>query len=165
MVLALLEWDDPSVQEIPDRDPLSSQVVDYEHPAGGLELWRRLVHPPRRVPLEVELVQCELSPCDDDRSPRWHVPAIMIGNRAEDLARHARALVLVGARRLLLVRQPESVVHGIVDDHDATVDEHAVGHEVLVAEDSRDALGQQRLAVSGSSVQEQRSSGVDGGPE
>src|SRR5207249_11551481 len=76
VVDALLQRDDPSVQEVLGRDALAAEVVDHEYAAVRLHLERRLVELRGLVVDEVEGLERELATGHHDRALRDDPPMV-----------------------------------------------------------------------------------------
>ena len=147
VVDALLERDDPTVEEILGRDALAAEVVDHEDPAIGLHLEGRLVHLRGLVPDEVERVERELATGHDDRTARDD-PTVVVAQALRDGGVDDRP-----------------VVDLVVELDDLLVDLDRVREDDLALEQGDHDLGDRRLAVAGRAEEEDRFPGVDGRPE
>src|SRR2546430_1847068 len=138
VVDALLERNDPAVEEVFRRDALPAEVVDHEDAAVRLHLERRLVELRGLVVDEVERLERQLAARHHDR-PLRHDPAVV----------EAQPLADDGIER-------DSVIDLVVDLHDLLIDFHGVRQDHVALHQGGKDLGDARLAVAGRSEEEDR---------
>ena len=84
------------------KNALTPEIIDDEHPADRLELRRGLVHSARRVPLEVEFLERELSARHHDRPSGQRESPVMVGERPENLVTDGPDVGVVRGRTTVL---------------------------------------------------------------
>ena len=139
VVARLFQGDDPPVEQVEGADQLPPEIVDEEDPPVGLQLERRLVELGDRVEAQVQHRQRQLPPGDDHRA----------------IAQDPAAVVLrpFGEYGLGRVHRLSEIDAGVVDrvEHanDLVVDAEGMRNEDVPAQDLRQSLRDERLAVAG----------------
>ncbi len=141
VVHALLERDNPAVEQVRGPHLLAAEVVDQHDSAVGFQLQRRLVEPAPGTPQQIQSAERQLAASSDKRAMHLHPPLIQ--------ARYRR----------LTTHRPvdERVEH--FDNGPVHFDR--VGQVDRIAQHARDALGHGRFAVARCAEQEQRRAGLD----
>src|SRR5438309_3670045 len=142
VVDALLERNDPPVEQVLRCDALPSEVVDHEDAAVRLHLERRLVELRVLVEDEVERLESELAAGHDDRALRDD-PTVV----------ETQAL---GDDRI----ERRAVIDLVVDLDDLLIDLDRVREHDLATQQRHEDLGDRRLAVAGRTEEEDRFAGV-----
>ena len=150
------ERNDPPVDHVLWADQLAAEIIDEEQTAGGLELRRRFVKFRDRVEGEIEHFQRQLTAGVDHR-PAAADPAPVRLLFPADFG----VLLFLGARG-----RPDHLVNGRIEHlDDVAVDLEAVGDENGLLEHVFDRLGDDRLAVSRGTVQQDGAPGIHRRPD
>ena len=146
VVHAALERDDPAVEELARLDLLAAEVVDDQHAAVRDGLYRRVVEPGCRVVAQFERIERQLAAHRHERAPAAHPSPIRRRIVGEPVAFRKRDLV---------------VTHRVEQPHDLPLDFEGVWNRDVAVEQVANRLRDDRLAVAGRTVDEQRMAGVD----
>ena len=144
--MAVLQRDDPPVQQRRRLDPLPAEVVDQQAAAIALQLQRGFADVGVGIVPDLQAVHGQLA-ADDDRGPADLHPTLVVFVRLQDAA----AVVL-----------DRLVIRGVIQ-----LDQLAVFHQGLrdpdvLAEATGDPAGDRRLAVARRPVEEHAGAGIDG---
>jgi hypothetical protein len=157
VVEALLQRDDPPVEELSRTHALPTEVVDDQDATGCLQLERGLIHLRVRVVLQIELIEGELATHENRGAFDLH-ETLVVGGPASEETRRGSGLRILFPLDLL-------VIDRVVEDHHAPVDQHGLREEHRARGQRADALGGCGLSVAWGSVQEDRPARVHRGPE
>ena len=146
VVDAALERHDPAVEKLTRLDLLPAEVVDDQHAAVRRGLHRRVVEPGCRVVAQLERIERQLAADRHERTPAAHPSPIRRRVVGEPVAFGERELV---------------VVDGVEQPHDLPLDLQRMRNRDVAVEQVANRLRDDRLAVAGRAVDEQRVAGID----